>query len=230
MASNSAQVFTENWTKYKQIIGHNYMHHAELVARSAAVFAGLAPAELHVLDIGCGDGMVILPSLQNVSVSIYTGYDLSPYALELAKENFKQQLFPSTFKEGDMRLLIAEETQQFDVINSGFAIHHLRDDEKRTFLRACFEKLLPGGTMIYIDVFRPVGSGREAYINEYLAYIQNEWIMMTEEEKQPIFAHIQEYDFPSELEETIDWLQQAGFSVAECYQPDHRHAMIVLKK
>jgi len=230
MEQNSAQVFSENWSIYQKMILHNYMHHAEFANKTANVFAELPQKKLHILDIGCGDVMALLPVLQQTSVASYTGYDLSSFALQQAAVNLKAQNFSSVLRQGNMITLIEEEEKQFDVIHSSFAIHHLQDDEKRELLQACFNRLLLGGKMIYIDVFREQDISRDRYIEEYFSYIKNDWQLLMASEKQPIYEHVSQYDFPSDIGETIKWVRLAGFSVYENYRPDHRHAMLVLNK
>jgi len=206
------------------------MHHAEFQGKTSAVFKQFYKGDLHILDIGCGDVATLLPVLQKAAIVSYTGYDLSASALELADEHLSKESFATTLKEGSMIELIDREEKQFDLIHSSFAIHHLLDDEKRKLLKACFDKLQAGGRMIYIDVFRQRDISRDQYIKEYFSYIRNDWSLLTANEKQPIYEHINQYDFPSDLNETINWIQSFGFTVSEKYQPDHRHTMIVLDK
>jgi ubiquinone/menaquinone biosynthesis C-methylase UbiE len=230
MEQNSAQIFSENWSIYQKIMSHNYMHHAEFAEETAGVFNSLIRKNLHLLDVGCGDVIGLLPALQKASIGFYTGYDLSLYALQVAATRLSSQNFSFALKEGNMMPLIAEEEKQFDVIYSSFAIHHLQDDEKRKLFQICFDKLLPRSKMIYIDVFRQENITREQYIQEYFSYIKNDWLLLTADEKQPIYEHVSQYDFPSDIVETIGWLKQTGFSVYQNYQTDHRHVMLVLNK
>ena len=230
MEQNSARVFSEHWSIYQKMILHNYMHHEEFAGKTADVFRELPKKNLHILDIGCGDAVTLLPVLQQVPVASYTGYDLSSSALRLAAAHLNAHNFSSVLREGNMMALIQEEEKQFDLIHSSFAIHHLQDDEKRKLLQACFHRLLPGGKMIYTDVFRQQHISRDQYIEEYFSYIKNDWPLLAAYEKQPVYEHVRQYDFPSDLEETTGWIQLAGFSVLESYQPDHRHAMLILNK
>ncbi len=230
MEQNSALVFSEHWSIYQKLVLHNYMHHAAFAEKTTLVFKQFRQKDLHILDIGCGDAVTLLPALQQASVTSYTGYDLSAAALQLASEHLSTENFSTALKEGDMIELIAKEEKQFDLIHSSFAIHHLQDEEKKKLLKACFDRLQFGGRMIYIDVFRQNSITRDEYMKEYLSYIRNDWVLLTMNEKQPIYEHINQYDFPSDFNETINWAESSGFRVAEKYQPDHRHAMIILYK
>ena len=71
---------------------------------------------------------------------------------------------------------------------------------------------------------------RDQYIDEYFSYIKNDWLFLTAIEKQPIYEHIRQYDFPCDTEETAGWIELSGFSASENYQPNHFHAMLILNK
>jgi hypothetical protein len=83
--------------------------------------------------------------------------------------------------------------------------------------------------MIYIDIFRE-HINRNEYIDKYLSLIKNDWSLLTGNEKQLVYEHINQYDFPSDIEETIASVHSLGFSVIEKYQPDHFHTMLGLSK
>lgn len=230
MEQSSAQIFSENWSTYQKLILHNYMHHAEFASKTVDVFKGLPKKDIHLLDIGCGDVIALLPVLQKFPIASYTGYDLSPFALNMAAAHLNEQSFSSVLRKGNMITLIQEEEKQFDLIHSSFAIHHLQDDEKIKLLQACFDRLLSGGRMIYTDVLRQQRTSRDQYIEEYFSYIKNDWPLLAAHEKKLVCDHVRQYDFPGDFEETIAWIKSTGFIVSENYQPDHRHAMLVLNK
>src|SRR4030095_16499296 len=116
MEQNPALIFSEHWSIDQKIILHNYMHHAEFANKTATVFKKLSSKKLHILDIGCGDAIPLLPVLQQVQVASYTVYDLSSSALQLASAHLTAHNFSYTFGEGNMIELIQEEENQFDII------------------------------------------------------------------------------------------------------------------
>src|SRR5690242_5118207 len=131
MEQNPALIFAEHWSIYQKIILHNYMHHSEFAQKTALVYKKLSSRKLHILDMGCGDVVPLLPILKQVSVASYTGYDLSAPALQVASMHLSNENFYYALREGNMTDLIHSEENQFDIIQSSFAIHHLADDEKR---------------------------------------------------------------------------------------------------
>ncbi|MES1217038.1 MAG: class I SAM-dependent methyltransferase [Bacteroidota bacterium] len=230
MTESSAQVFSDNWGIYKKIMQCNYMHHAEFSDHTAAIFKEMKQQQLLVLDIGCGDAIPVLPHLLSYGKINYTGYDLSGPALQIAAANLSSLSGNITLKEGDMLTLLQEERNMFDLIISSFAIHHLQDGEKNKLLENCYTHLKPGGKMIYTDIFLTQQPNREFYINEYFDNINSKWTLMSEKEKQPIFDHVRQFDFPSQLEDTINFCKKSGFIVTVIFQPDPWHTMILLSK
>jgi SAM-dependent methyltransferase len=230
MPQSPAQVFSDNWEIYKKIMQNNYMHHAEFSNHTAAIFNEIKLQPLQILDIGCGDALPTLPHLLSYGKINYTGYDLSGPALQIAAATLADVSGKVTLKEGDMITLLQNETNIFDLIISSFAIHHLQDEEKNKLLENCYKRLMPGGKMIYTDIFMTQQPNRETYINEYFGNIRSNWILMSQEEKQPIFDHVSQFDFPSQLEKTISYCSDLGFTASVILQPDRWHTMILLSK
>ena len=228
MEQNSVRVFSNNWNIYEKIRNANYMHHAEFATETAGALKRFDRKGLDILDIGCGDAKALLPVLEQVVVASYTGYDLSPNTLQLAEGHLNGRKFEYSLEQGDMMQLLQSDEKKYHVIYSAFAIHHLHDKEKRKLLQLCFSHLTSGGKMIYIDIFRAQQMSREQYIERYLSMIKNDWRLLSENEKQLLSEHISEYDFPADIEISIEWMQFLGFTLEHRYQPDEYHAMLVL--
>jgi len=101
-----------------------------------------AEQPLNILDAACGTGGLLLKLLRNCGDQLY-GFDLSPLAVERAQArglNVVQAdlrslsgVFPLTF---------------FDVIVSNDSLYFLSECEQNVFVRACHERLRPGGLLI----------------------------------------------------------------------------------
>lgn len=230
MQDNSAKIFSDNWNLYQKVVQLNYMHHADFTQAVADVFNEFNDQAIDVLDIGCGDAGFLKPVLQNHSIHSYTGYDLSAPALQIASDNLSQLSFDVDLKQGDMLDLILQETKTFDIIHAGFAIHHLQDNDKNKLWEACYRLLNSEGKMIYTDVFKKTGVDRGEYLVQYLSMMEERWTELTITERMLIRNHVTQYDFPSELETTIEILVQTGFSVIQKLEPDNFHIMLVLEK
>jgi len=104
-----------------------------------------------VADLGCGDGRLAALVLEHrPSVEQLVAVDRSAPMLEKARERFA----------GDDRVRVIERDLaddlaplgQFDLVVSGFAIHHLEDDRKRALFDSVTRQLLPGGVFANLEV------------------------------------------------------------------------------
>jgi len=130
------------------------------VGRLAARAAGDAelveslPAVVdRVLDLGCGDGRLLEVALRaRPGVTTAVGLDNSPPMIERARQRF----------QGDDRVRISHHDLRhdlpalgrFDVVVSGFAIHHLDHERKRALFREVAVVLRPGGVFANLEVVR----------------------------------------------------------------------------
>lgn len=91
-----------------------------------------------MLDVGCGDGLLI--SRLTGTVPGLTGIDMDQGALLFAKA-----FAPSaTFIDGD----VAGLEQQFDLVTAIEVLEHIPDGDDLAFLRACGDRVAPGGTLL----------------------------------------------------------------------------------
>jgi tRNA (cmo5U34)-methyltransferase len=86
-----------------------------------------------LLDLGCGDGRLAALALEaRPMLSRIVALDVSPPMLERARDRFRSD-HRVTVREWDMADSIAS-FGSFDVIVSGFAIHHLEDERSNASL------------------------------------------------------------------------------------------------
>ncbi len=110
------------------------------------------PARLSsVLDLGCGDGRLlglVLGAGHPIERSV--GIDNSPPMLERARTRFAANPTVS-IHEHDLRDPLRL-SGPFDLVVSGFAIHHLDHDRKRTLYAEAAQLLRPGGLFVNLEV------------------------------------------------------------------------------
>lgn len=104
-----------------------------------------------VLDIGCGFGLFgCYFSALNPEIS-YTGYDLNPRRIEMAKKAASRLgLKNATFHCSDARELKIED--QFDAIMMVDLMHHINDDTKQKLVETCAAHLADDGKLVVKDV------------------------------------------------------------------------------
>ncbi|MEJ2169511.1 MAG: class I SAM-dependent methyltransferase [Desulfobacterales bacterium] len=108
----------------------------------------------HILDLGCGNGILgrfllnIFPAAHGVFI------DFSEPMLEAARKNLSNLLRTSIFK-GDFStpqwIDVVQPYRPFDIIVSGFAIHHQPDDRKKALYSEIFNLLAAGGIFLNLD-------------------------------------------------------------------------------
>jgi cyclopropane fatty-acyl-phospholipid synthase-like methyltransferase len=120
-------------------------------AGEAELLANLPAPLTRVLDLGCGNGSLIdlvLGATPGVAEAV--GLDNSAPMLELARERF----------DADARVRIEEHDlndplpagRGYDAVVSGFAIHHLPHERKRSLFGEVVAALRPGGGFVNLEV------------------------------------------------------------------------------
>ena len=121
------------------------------LAGEAALAEFLPAAPRRALDLGCGDGRLIRLVLDGrPDVEEIVGVDNSPPMLDRARANFAGDR-RVTLLPGDLREPLAA-FGRFDVVTSGFAIHHLPDTRKQTLFGEVVGLLEPDGIFANLEV------------------------------------------------------------------------------
>jgi tRNA (cmo5U34)-methyltransferase len=186
------------------------------VGRLAARRAGEAeliealPASVErVLDLGCGDGRLaalVLAARPDAIESI--GLDSSPPMIALARERFRDD-GRVTIREHDLGLSLPG-LGQFDVIVSGFAIHHLEHERKRSLFSEINRSLRPGGTFMNLEV---VQCATPELHEEF-----NRRIERPGGDPEDVLAGV---------EDQLAWMRDAGLAQVDCYWRWRGFALLV---
>lgn len=104
-----------------------------------------AMRELRVLEIGVGNGIDAVQMLR--AGAYYTGVDVTPRHIELARRNCELHALGerANFHAGDL-LDLRLDPAQFDRIYSFGVLHHI--DHERDYLECCRTLLRPGGKLM----------------------------------------------------------------------------------
>lgn len=109
---------------------------------------GDLPASGNVLELGCGAG--------NTSAWLakkgyqVVGVDISPTAIEWAKERITADGVSASFVLGDVLRLDGLDDVHFDLVIDSHCLHCIIGDDRQRFLSEAFRVLKPGG-VIWID-------------------------------------------------------------------------------
>lgn len=163
-------------------------------------------AELNILDLGCGTGNASLRIKKNFPNSTITCLDLAENMINICKKNFKD-FSNMKYIVGDFFKFDFED--EYDVVISSLAIHHLTCDEKKDLYLKIFNSLKNNGIFYNAD---PIEDDSD-YLNQlnkdmWKSHLEKS---LSETEIQEIFDRTGEQDKPSLLLEQLAWFNDIGF-------------------
>ncbi|UCH53792.1 MAG: class I SAM-dependent methyltransferase [Pseudomonadota bacterium] len=196
-SAESTAIFRRAWSLYDLIAAHNYMYHREIYAKLAdLLMRHQRPNRYRVLDLGCGNARFFAPCLMQSPPAHYEGVDLSEAALEEARGYLAKLPCPVVLRHGDL-LEAAESTdKQWDVVFTGFALHHLTSAEKARFFRSVERSLSDSGWLLMVDVVREENQSREDYLAGYLRLMREQWTQIPRDQLETACEHVAAYDYP----------------------------------
>ncbi len=179
-----------------------------------------------VLDLGCGDGILLATVLEAFPDAAGVALDFSPLMLEQARQRLGHFGERATTVEADLASPAWQRAGDgpFDAVVSGFAIHHLTHERKRELYREIHSVLLPGGFFLNCEHVSSPAPRVEAMFDD----------MMTEhlyqrrrERGEDVTLEQVRHDFLSRpdraanilapVEEQCRWLRDVGFDAVDCF-------------
>jgi ubiquinone/menaquinone biosynthesis C-methylase UbiE len=191
----------------------------------------LVPSEnLTVLDLGCGDGILLETVMRSFPVARAVALDGSPAMLEKAEVRFEGLgLFSNLveFVEADFdspEWLRKLPVSAFDVVVSGFAIHHSEDDRKRALYEELFELLKPGGLFVNIEHVASASSIGEELFQRACADTVADYRLSLgiETNEETVYEEIRSHPDKAAnrltlVETQCGWLREIGFRDVDCF-------------
>ncbi|MDZ4405080.1 class I SAM-dependent methyltransferase [Prosthecobacter sp.] len=223
---DNTALFRKAWTLYDTITERNYMFHREIYAHIADLLRQRRQSGSYtVLDLGCGNARFLAPCLHAAPPAAYIGVDLSATALEEALGHLRG-LAGITLQQQDLLQAVTGSESTFDIIFTGFAVHHLDSAAKQQLFHACARRLAPGGQFIMVDVLREEGQSREQYLEGYLNFMRTQWTEVLPEHIDEACAHVAAYDFPETLAELTRMAKQATLSQTRLISRHAQHHVL----
>jgi len=204
----SVEIF-HSWDLYDNIVHNNWMMHRQMASVIQKVALEISATQntnpqLHVLDLGCGDGAMARNGLKDCPVEKYVGVDLSQDALMHLET--RQGLGPNVqVLRGDIATSIEElPPEAFDLVLASYSLHHFESAQKKAILQQIRRLLSPNGVFVWIDIARFDREDRSGFIARIEQEIQSRWIPMPSEHRHDAIEHIRNYDFPEQESWMID--------------------------
>jgi SAM-dependent methyltransferase len=161
--------------------------------------------KIHVLDLGCGNGVLsklVLKKLPNAHV---VGFDLTPKMLEAYVENLSEYRGKYELMQGDYRF--DPIGSNYDIVLAGLTLQHLTWGQRKNFYRLIHTILKPKGSFILNDIIIDEDWDiRNLQYDNWMKFIESNG-----ENPQYWFEKHMKKDYPITLEDHFKWLQDAGF-------------------
>ena len=180
------------------------------------------------LDLGCGNGILASALLDSYPEARGVLVDLSTPMLDAARQALSTRDARLTFAEldyGDPSW--SESVVQhgpFDVVVSGFSIHHQTDVRKRGLYREIFELLGPDGLFVNIEhVASPNAWVRERWDEYcidslYASHLEGGGTRSRDEVATEFYHRpAKAANILALVEDQCTWLRQIGFQDVDCY-------------
>src|SRR3990172_4122349 len=208
--------FFDEWSVYDQVLDHNYMHHDEIFRDVGRFFAErFDDRPFTLLDLGCGSARHLARALKGRSISRYIGYDLSDVALAHATRNLNGLGCAVELHEGELLQGLRASGEEFDVIFTSFALHHLATAEKEMFFQSAYERLRNDGILLLVDTMREEGEERPVYLDRYCAWLRFRCKTLAPATLDLLCDHIRGNDFPETAATLSAMATRAGFGRGE---------------
>jgi len=223
------EFFEQQWTSYRAIVDHDLMEHRALTAAVAKeVDQWLAARPLgapgpELVDLGCGDLALMAGHYRRWPLGGLLGLDLTAGVLPLAEQELGAVAYPCRFEQGDLLAWANQiDGQPVDLIHTAFAVHHLADYQKQSFLQGCRRRLRPGGLLLWGDVFREPGESCGEYVDRYKQRILSGWTVMTELQQEHTIAHLSSLDNPADRQLIESVAMEVGFESRWAWVGQHQ--------
>ncbi len=193
----------------------------------ASIIQQWRPNPSNLLDLGCGDGILgrfMITCFPGVSAVFV---DFSDPMLDAAKASLSH-VPNSTILKADFStkewLEALEPEIPFDVIISGFAIHHQPDQRKKEIYSEIYNLLSKGGVFLNLEhVESSTQEVSKLFEDYYIEHLHNFQLKSNPETSKEIVADgfrnrpDKEEDQLAPVEKQCEWLREIGFKDVDCY-------------
>jgi ubiquinone/menaquinone biosynthesis C-methylase UbiE len=184
------------------------------------------PQPHRILDVGAGDGILLATLLEAFPDAGGVAVDFSPLMLEQARHRLGQFGQRATTVEADLQTPAWKDSLHgpFDVVVSGFAIHHLSHERKRVLYREIHDLLADGGVFVNSE---HVASTTPRIEQMFDAAMTEHLFQRRKEKGEDVTLEQVRNEFMQRpdraanilalVEDQCQWLREIGFRDVDCF-------------
>lgn len=208
------------------------MFHQEIYAGVGQLLSLREDAERYrLLDLGCGNARYLAPCLRQSPPTVYEGVDLSEAALIEARSYLADLPGATvTLTQGDLLEAVEATSKTWDVIFTGFAVHHLTSVDKTRFFQAVGSCLAGKGWLILVDVVREENQSREDYLEGYLKCMRDNWIKVPPDQLEEACTHVHDHDYPEYFSTLQEMAAAAGLQASRIVNQYGQHHTLLFAR
>ncbi len=208
------------------------MFHQEIYAGVGRLLSLREDAERYrLLDLGCGNARYLAPCLRQSHPTVYEGVDLSEAALIEARSYLADLPGATvTLTQGDLLEAVEATSKTWDVIFTGFAVHHLTSVDKARFFQAVGSCLAGKGWLILVDVVREENQSREDYLEGYLKCMRDNWIKVPPDQLEEACTHVHDHDYPEYFSTLQEMAAAAGLQASRIVNQYGQHHTLLFAR
>ncbi len=168
-------------------------------------------ANIKVLDLGAGTGILSALILQAFPQAKVLAFDMAENMLKICQTNLSAFQERLTLQQGNF----AEDDfgNGYDLVVSSLAIHHLDDEGKQTLFKKLFQSMNSGGILLIRDIV----TGGTPRLTEQYEQLWRQYMKDSGEDDKIWFQKYLEEDIPSSIEEQTKWLAESDFADVGCH-------------
>jgi SAM-dependent methyltransferase len=181
-----------------------------------------------VLDIGCGDGILGRALLERFPQAHGTFLDLSPAMVAAAGDKLRALADRVVVVQGDFGqpgwVDLVQACGPFDVVVSGYAIHHQADERKQALYAEIYDLLAPHGLLLNMEHVSSRSPWAEQAFNDMMIdslwdYHQRQGAALTREDVARQFVQRDDWsaNILAPLDDQCQWLREIGYVDVDCF-------------
>ncbi|MEA5543271.1 class I SAM-dependent methyltransferase [Limnoraphis robusta Tam1] len=189
----------------------------------------MAQSEVNtVLDLGCGDGILGRTILTQYPDAKVVFLDFSEAMISAVQDKLANHQNQVEFILGDFGqsswVNLVQDVGEFDVIVSGFAIHHQPDYRKQEIYQEIYNLLTPVGVFLNLEHIQSASNFGESVFNEMFidSLLDYHHQRGNHQSREEIAQHYynrpdKEANILAPVELQCQWLREMGFLNVDCF-------------